>query len=115
MGQNGRRTASFIPHRGSHLEKARTHAFVNVWSFGFGVSGRMKDERAHPAGVLMMGRYLHHPLSPGPHLKAASSGEYPTELGASSFDRGVSRALIHTVFKLHQHKTPIFKSDKLDK
>ena len=48
-------------------EKARrsAHAFLNVWSFGVGVSGRMKGERARPAGVLItLVGMLHHPLSP---------------------------------------------------
>ena len=43
----------------------------------------MKGERARPARVLMtMVGVLHHPCHPTRTLKAASSGEHHTELGA---------------------------------
>ena len=51
--------------------------------FRVGVSERMKDERAHSAEVLItLVGVLRHPLVTQPHLKAASSGEHHTELGA---------------------------------
>ena len=49
----------------------------------FEISERIKDERARSARVLIiLMRMLHHPCRPAHTLKAASSGEHHTELGA---------------------------------
>ena len=50
------------------------------------MSERIKDERAYSIEVLitLMG-VLRHPLITQPHLKAASSGEHHTELGADFY------------------------------